>query len=271
MVEFGFPAVLKRKLSLAFIRLDSELRAWRALGVAPKLWWRDDDAHRDSAQLQQLRQLLAAETLLLAVVPGLLNDDLVRSLQGDRRVGVAQHGWKHLNHAAPGCHPSEYPASRERGQVEQELAAGQRILADAFPTNFHRVFVPPWHSCVPWVLQEAVNLGFDGVSVAAPPLPLQAHGYPGEANIEIDVSDWSRGGRFIGASRFSTSVVKALRVRRERSAFDVPLGILSHHACLSDEDFGCLRQFIEVMRKRGVRWERLGALFPRRERGSGEA
>jgi hypothetical protein len=256
---------MERDLCVALCAVGDELRAWETLGVKPKLWWRDDDAHHESTPLQQLCRLLASETLLLAVIPSLLTEDLVWAIKGSPGIAVAQHGWKHLNHATPGYLPNEYPPERSRAEVVQELSAGQIILSEAFPTSFLRVFVPPWHRCATWILREATSLGYDGVSVGAPLFPLLRHGYAGETNIEIDICDWSQGGGFIGANRFAVKIVKALRLRREWSALDTPIGILSHHECLTSKDFACLKGFIALLRDAGVQWLSPKFLFPERD------
>ena len=256
-------------LHSALRTVDEELRAWTKVGEVPQLWWRDDDAYQVSESVHRLRELLLKETLVLAVVPGRLQDNLVRYVEDWSTVAIVQHGWKHLNHAAAGALPSEYPPQRGRAEVECELVLARRILLDAFPTRFRRVFVPPWHRCAAWILHEAPALGFDGVSVQAPPFPLLRHGYAGEADIEIDISDWSRDGHFVGANRFASQIVKALRLRREWSALEAPIGILSHHERLVRDDFRALREFIALFRCHGVKWAAADVLFaPRPERAT---
>jgi hypothetical protein len=61
--------------------VSEELGAWVAAGATPQFWWRDDDAFRETTPLRRLRELLSQETLVLAVVPGRLQNDLVRSLE----------------------------------------------------------------------------------------------------------------------------------------------------------------------------------------------
>lgn len=251
-----------RDLQTALQTVDEELRAWAKIGAVPQFWWRDDDAYQESEALELLRELLSQETLLLAVVPGLLQENLVRSLSDCPAIAIVQHGWKHLNHSAAGAPPSEYPPERGRTEIENELSWGQRVLLDAFPTRFHRVFVPPWHRCAVWILQEAPALGFDGVSGQAPPFPLLRNGYPGETNIEIDISDWTLSGQFVGAGQFAVQIVQALKLRREWPALDVPIGVLSHHERVTRDDFRSLREFIALLRQHRVRWGSPSSLFP---------
>ncbi len=250
--------------STAWHAVAEELAVWSDAGATAGLWWRDDDACCENALLRRLREMLLHETLVLAVVPGQLHDDLVRSLEKWPRVAVVQHGWKHTNHAQAGAPPSEYPPWRLRAEVEDELARGRRTLAAAFQARFYPVFVPPWHRCTPWILHNARALGFDGVSSQAPPFPLLRHGYHGEVNIEIDISDWTREGRFVGARELACQLCRALRLRREWSAWDAPIGILSHHQRLAPEDFGFLAELIALLRGHNIRWVAADRLFATR-------
>jgi hypothetical protein len=241
--------------------LDDELYVWSEMERRPRFWWRDDDAFHDSLNLQSLRKLLDAEFIFLAVVPGLLSTDLVRMIEPHAPVCVLQHGWTHTNHAALEQDPSEFPLYRPPDAIERELREGQAVLADAFPTVFRRAFVPPWHRCAEWILRDAVRLGFDGVSLQSPLFPLLKRGYPGETNIDIDLCDWTRNGAFIGEDRLAVLLVKALKLRREWNQLDTPVGILSHHECLTSADFDSLRVFLGRLRGHDVDWTAAQALF----------
>lgn len=252
---------MRQDLHTPLRALDEELLAWAKAGAVPQLWWRDDDAYEESEALALLRNLLSEESLVLAVVPGLLKGTLVRALSECPRVAIVQHGWKHLNHMRSGAPPSEYPAGRGRAAIRNELSAGQRVLSEAFNSSYHRVFVPPWHRCATWILENVRALGFDGVSGQAPPFPLLRYGYAGEANVEIDICDWKVGGRFVGADRFAAQLLKALRLRRNWSAARVPIGVLSHHARITPTDFCILQEFVAMLRGHSVQWACPAALF----------
>jgi hypothetical protein len=250
-----------RNCAAAMRALDDELYLWGRMGLRPCFWWRDDDACRDSLALQSLRRLLDTEFLFLAVVPGLLSDDLVRIIEPGAPVCVLQHGWMHTNHAAPGKDPSEFPRQRPAEAIARELRAGQTILSGAFPDTFHRVFVPPWHRCADWVLRDAAQLGFENVSLESPPFPLLTRGYPGEINIEIDLCDWTRNGSFIGTERLAHLLVRALKLRRHWHQQQAPVGILSHHALLTTVDLGSLSVLLELLRVHDAEWKDAQTLF----------
>lgn len=246
--------LIAQNFTEAMRELDDELNIWSRMGHRPCLWWRDDDAKRDSMELQSLRRLLDTEYLFLAVVPGLLSDDLVRMIEPEARVYVLQHGWMHTNHSALGKNASEFPRQRAKDDVANELWAGQLILSNAFSGKFHRVFVPPWHRCADWILRDLEQLGFVGVSLESPPFPLVTHGYLGEINIEIDLCDWTRNGSFIGNERLADLLVRALKLRRHWCHQQAPLGILSHHALLTSYDLRSLSTILDLLRAHDADW-----------------
>lgn len=252
---------MARNRAAALQALDDELYVWSGMGHRPRLWWRDDDAYCDSLALQSLRRLLDTEFLFLAVVPGLLSDDLVRMIEPGAPVCVLQHGWMHTNHAASGKGPSEFPRQRPAEAIVRDLQAGQTVLSAAFPGTFRPVFVPPWHRCAHWVLRDATQLGFESVSLESPPFPLLTRGYPGETNVEIDLCDWTCNGSFIGTERLADLLVRALKLRRDWQQQQAPVGILSHHALLTTADLESLRLLLELLRGHDAGWTDAKTLF----------
>jgi hypothetical protein len=242
--------------------LAGELGIWSRMGRKAHFWWRDDDACRGSRELKSLLALLKTECVFLAVVPGLLRHDLVRMIESEAHVCVLQHGWTHTNHAVAKCTSSEFPDHRPVDVVARELRAGQAILAEAFPKRSRPILVPPWHRCAHWILRDAVQLGFAGVSLESPPFPLLTRGYPCETNTEIDLCDWSRNGAFIGTERLEALLVRALKLRREWAQQDLPVGILSHHALMTPSDFAPLSVFLQLLRVHDAQWADAQTLFP---------
>jgi hypothetical protein len=242
--------------------LGKEFHDWNRLGAAPRLWWRDDDAHGDSPQLRRLCDLLAAEPLVLAVIPGLLKESLVRGLEAYSEIGVVQHGWKHVNYAPPDLWPSEYPGHRDRAEVTRELGEGQNILRRAFPTRFRPVLAPPWNTLAGWIYRHARSLGFCAVSRGKARHPLFGQGSTRELNAEVDICDWSHEGQFIGADRLAALLAASLKARREAAAWDEPIGINSHHMQIATDDFAVLRDFLALFREAGAVWAKPQTLFP---------
>jgi hypothetical protein len=253
---------MTRQRPPALRALAEELRIWSRMERKARFWWRDDDACRGSRELKSLLAMLKTECVFLAVVPGLLRHDLVRMIESEAHVCVLQHGWKHTNHAMAKCASSEFPDHRPADVVVCELQAGQAILADSFPNRSRPILVPPWHRCAHWILRDAVQLGFSGVSLGSPPFPLLTRGYHCETNTEIDLCDWSRNGAFIGIARLEVLLVRALKLRRESAQQNVAVGILSHHALMTTSDFASLSVFLQLLRVHDAQWADGQTLFP---------
>jgi len=243
----------------AFEELDQETWRWRKAGDAIHLWWRDDDASSHNVELERLTHALSGVPMTLAVVPGLLEENLVRFLARTPNANVVQHGWMHKDHSLDGAAPSEYPPSRDWSLVTDELRRGQAVLKSSFAERYHPAFVPPWHRCAPHFLRALPDIGFRGVSLAAPLMPWLRYGYCGEVNVEIDLCDWPRRGDFIGAAEFARRLTRSLGLRRQWRETDQPIGILSHHAMMGDED--CLG-VARVLRQIGdaARWRAINEL-----------
>jgi hypothetical protein len=227
--------------------LQTELETWLRAGKQPAFWWRDDDAAVQCPELSALIDTLSSVDVALATVPALLEPALARELCGRGNVAIFQHGWRHDNHNGADSVPSEFPPDRDRNVVADELRKGQEILSGSFPLSFYAVFVPPWHSSAPWILNDAARLGFTAVSLPPAPSPTFKHGYCGELNFEIDLSDWSKGGAFIGLDEFCRRVTRVLKARRLEGALDEPIGILSHHKVLTARDRGHIASFLDVV------------------------
>ena len=112
--------------------LDRELDAWRAAGRRATLWWRDDDACRDSPALQRLLDIARRNDVpvALAAIPAQLEPSLARRNRADRSGN---------DHPARLCARNHAP--RRRAQLRSlaasgpvatridELAAGRDTLA----------------------------------------------------------------------------------------------------------------------------------------------
>ncbi len=85
--------------------LDDELCAWAEEGRRAGLWWRDDDAAKDSPALRQLLDLAGGDAppVVIAVVPATLSDAAAERISagaGQSHYWVVQHGYAHANHAS---------------------------------------------------------------------------------------------------------------------------------------------------------------------------
>jgi hypothetical protein len=120
--------------------LDDELDLWRESGGRAELWCRDDDACRDSPALRRLLEVAANAEIpvALAVIPALIEQSLVDSVEKAPRVTILQHGYAHRNHAPPGERNWELGGHRPVDEVVAELKAGRNELARRFGRRFLR-------------------------------------------------------------------------------------------------------------------------------------
>lgn len=234
--------------------LAAEIQAWHAAGKTPTLWWRDDDAVRDSDTLRRMARLAKDIPLGLAVIPKPLDPNLSDVIPAGW--SVLQHGFAHINHEPPEGKKSEFGPSRQATEIGRDLAEGRTILATAFGERFLPLFVPPWNRITPdWVpcLTEA---GLTGLSVFKDRKPGET---PARLNTHVDILDWQakrRDGkaRFVGTDRAVGDLIDALSRRRTgRDGIDPnePVGILTHHLEHDEASWSFLERLI---RQDGLHW-----------------
>jgi hypothetical protein len=246
----------------AFGSLVAHLGAMRADGYRFRMWWRDDDGYCDTTELRRLLIARRNAPIALAVIPGLLDATLVNLVDGIDGVSVFQHGWKHINWSGEESRPSEFPEFRPPSEASVELRDGLKLLEVSFGRRFHPVLVPPWHSCPRWLLDDAARLGYLAVSRETPLFPLLSRGSGQELNVEIDTSDWTARGAFIGALELTRRIVRAFEIRIKWSAESAPIGLLTHHAFLTSSDCDCLSLFVRLLEEfDAVEWVAVKSLI----------
>ena len=216
----------------AWRSLARELDAWRALGRIATLWWRDDDACRDSAELQRLLAIAREHRVPVAVaaIPATADATLGDAIARCAQATILQHGYAHANHATAGERSAELGAHRALDARAAELARGRELLAHAFAERFVPVLVPPWNRIAPGLLPALPAIGFAGLSTfgtrtAAQPVPGLR-----QVNTHVDPIAWRRGRVFIGVDAAIERVVAHLGARRSGAAdASEPTGLLTHH------------------------------------------
>jgi peptidoglycan/xylan/chitin deacetylase (PgdA/CDA1 family) len=235
--------------------LDRELDAWRAAGRQVTLWFRDDDATRDTPALRTLMNIAHthAVPVALAVIPAGLAGGLVDAVRAAAQVTVLQHGYAHRNHASPSERSCELGAQRPVAEVVAELGAGREALARAFGDDFRPVLVPPWNRIGDDVVEALPRAGFRGLSTFAP--RAVAHPVPGvvQCNTHVDLVAWRSGRTFVGASRAIERTIGHLAARREgRVDASEATGILTHHLDLGNEAWTFLDELFARTRAHGA-------------------
>jgi predicted deacetylase len=255
----------------AWLPVDAELGRWRAAGRQATLWWRDDDAFRDSPHLQRLLAITetAAVPVALAAVPASLESSLVDALARSRFATVVQHGYAHRDHARPGERKVELDRHREPDAALAELARGLDILRRNFGERFAAVLVPPWNRIADAIVARLPDVGLRGLSTLGPrPARSPVHGIV-QCNTHVDVIAWRRERTFIGVEAAIDRLISHLRARRDGSVDpDEPTGVLTHHLDMSDAGWDFLIELVARTRERGAEWLDVQSVFGSQDRAA---
>jgi hypothetical protein len=238
--------------------LERELDRWDAHGRRATLWWRDDDACRDSPALHRLLGLAHAQRVPVAVaaVPAAAQPSLVAAIERCPEATVLQHGYAHCNHAGAGERSAEFGSVRPLPARLDELARGRRTLAGMFGTRFTPVLVPPWNRIGDDLVPHLPAAGACGLSTFGPrQAALAAPGLP-RVNVHVDLIAWRRGRCFIGPDAAIERIAAHLRARRTGAADDAePTGVLSHHLVSDEATFDFLAElFVRTRRRNAAAW-----------------
>lgn len=213
-------------------RLERELDEWTDLGRQATLWWRDDDACRDSPALQRLLHIAGENEVPVAIaaIPLALERSLVAAVQSCAEATVVQHGYAHRNHAPPGERSAELGAHRPAEVVAAELAAGTEVLERDFGERFAAVLVPPWNRIDEAVTAQLRASRFHGLSTFGPRPAAQAAPGIVQCNTHVDLIAWRRDRIFIGDDAAIDRLIEHLQARRAGSVdASEPTGVLTHH------------------------------------------
>lgn len=240
--------------------LWEELDAWQAIGRAPAVWWRDDDAAKPCAALDQLMALSEAQRapLALAVVPerNILTADHLGAL-----TTPLQHGYAHRSHAGPDAKKCELGPERRADHVIGELMAGRDALDRAFGPRLLPVMVPPWNRLAGHLRVMLPELGYCGLSQFGP----RSHPAIGAmrcVNTHVDIIDWKGTRGFVGEAAAVQQMIDHLRQRREEQADpDEATGVLTHHLVHDPACWAFLETLFEVIADSTIQWADAPALF----------
>ena len=225
--------------------LDDEAMRWQEAGRTAQLWWRDDDAADSGPALDRLLGLHreTGTPLSLAVVPAHATPALADRLAAEPGVDLLQHGYAHLNHAAPGEKKAELGPHRPAMIVLGELGTGWLALERLFGGRALSVMVPPWNRIAPALVPTLPEIGFSGLStfgLRRRPRPVSGLL---QINTHVDLIDWKSGRGFAGAAAVLGALVAALA--HARTVSDEPVGLLSHHLAMDGGAWDFLRSMWE--------------------------
>jgi len=222
--------------------IGPELARWKAAGHAPTFWWRDDDARRPTPALDRLLALSARfdAPITIAAVPDGDVAALAQACRGVPHAELAIHGFRHENRAPPGRPSGEVNDQDGLAEVMSDLGAAMEAFRRAGVTP--RLFVPPWNNAHP-TLKQALEL--QGLELSCYG-EMRRAAEPGRLDAHLDLMRWKPGARFRGAVRFLLRARRLLAERRLNSAWDQPLGLLTHHLDHDEPAWRFLEAFLPV-------------------------
>ena len=210
--------------------LEAELAAWKAAGLTPNLWWRDDDAQEVTPDLERLLALSEtyAVPVHLSVIPEGLSADLAPRLRDAGHAYVLQHGLRHKNHEPKGSPASEVGNMRDLALQRGDLRQGWEILQDAQMPRLLDGFVPPWNRIGDATRRALPQWGYSFLSAY--------EGRGDDAEIEgltqidahLDPIRWKYDRVFRGEDKMLAMLLEYLRDRQLNSPAR-PVGYVTHH------------------------------------------
>ena len=245
---------------------EEEVARWRDSGRTVELWWRDDDAVDATPALERLIGIQRASRvpLALAVVPANATAALAARLADEPAVDVLQHGYGHVNHAAPESKKTELGAERPAMMVLGELGTGWMALERLFARRALPVMVPPWNRIAPMLVPALPEIGFTGLSTFGARKRAEAVRGLRQVNTHVDLIDWKQGRAFVGHDTAMAALVSALAAGRQGVA--EPVGLLSHHLAMDEGAWDFLRSLLgRAADMPGVQMRSASSLFASRE------
>lgn len=252
----GPAAVTAHVVDDPFAALRTELAVWEAERRECSFWWRDDDLVADSPALRRLAALSErhAAPVLVAVIPAQADTELARATEdGMPSLVFCQHGWGHVNHAAPDQPNSEFGPARDPAEAEADLARGSERMRDLFGNRFMPVMVPPWNKLAPALAARLPALGLGGLSqyLAEPHAPVDGLV---RVDTHLDIVDWRSGAGVRDPAALVERLVAILQMRRNGQLRE-PIGVLSHHRVMADGTWRFLDRLVAVTAEFScVRW-----------------
>lgn len=229
------------------------------------VFFRDDDLGWEHSKFRRLLELfmevgckLNAEAIPLAAGAVCRPGDFAAARL---HLEVHAHGYRHANHRLAGK-KAEFGPGRHLDVVQRELAEAGGRTAELFGDLYFPAFTPPWNRIDDAFIPLLTTVGFKVLSRDG---PVRASKTLVELNVGLDLhTDRKHPGR--GVDDWLQAVD-----RSEGSC----LGIMLHHGCMEETDFGRLRDFLQELAGRGVRtlfFSELYAAVPKangRKGGSG--
>jgi len=200
------------------------------------LWFRDDDVGRNTLKLKKMIQYFDCKdkSILLAVIPTLIDEEITSLINNNDRLMVGQHGFSHINYALDNESKSEYPYSRCNASTITEIMLGKKIIETAFKEKFLDVFIPPYFEIDKHILQM-INGSFKWYS------GWWTNSIVGEfvfINAQIDFVNWNEINTYGGADFVELQLIRELKVLEKSNCYSsIVIGIVLHHEYCEEDSY----------------------------------
>ena len=241
--------------------VTGELDQWRAQGLTARLWLRDDDAIAATPALERLIALARRwqAPVLLAVIPTAAEPALAQRLVSEPLIEPCQHGYAHVNHAAPHEKRNEFGVGRPQADALSEIARGRELMSGLFGAKAPPIFTPPWNRIAPEVAAALPSLGFHALSAFG--APQAATQTIAQLNCDLDIIDWRNGRGCVPVAALNARLAVSLARARARSG--APVGVLLHHLVHDEAAWDYLAALLACIRAhKAAAWVSATALAP---------
>lgn len=208
------------------------------------IFFRDDDVDVTEENLRRLLTIFADRKipLIAGVIPKPLTEDCIKLLaQFSEFTELVQHGWQHVNHEILG-RKCEFGVSRNFEEQFSDLAAGQKIMNEAFGENWFPAFIPPWNRCTEITYRALDELGFRVLSKLRGSQPLVTGFQFQEISVTLDIFRWQNGATLKSSEEIYEELSKQI-------VEGSPIGIMLHHKVMTDEAFLLLEQLLDGLKQ----------------------
>ena len=214
---------------------------------AVSLFFRDDDAGRESDSLQRVMEafIFYEVPLNIAVVPAWLKPaEASRLVDLKRRwpdlLCYHQHGYRHVNHAGPGKR-SEFPDLRPYEAQLNDVRTGMEMLRSEMGEAFFSAFTPPWNRCSESTVEALTVLGFRLISRDAPTPGARERGLM-DAPVTLDILERKNASRW--HLRDPEIIVRELV---EQLCSLGCVGVMLHHQHHEGESLAFLKGLLNIL------------------------
>ena len=219
--------------------LKNELDEWSRTETMATIWWRDDDLHQPTAELDLILNTSEITSFkpLLGVIPLLCSQGLSASVK-NFNLRIAVHGLLHVNHNSHLDRKSEFGGARYIEDQKRDVKKAKDALTSLFGDSVLNCFIPPWNRISSELVSYLPDLGFSSISTFGD----RKTEYPApnllQINTHVDLIDWKKSRKFIGGKSMTTQLTNCLRYKRSKELghFE-PIGLLSHHLKMNKKDW----------------------------------